>query len=127
MRDLLHTIQRSDIVQRIDTGTQPPVQTEDLVFDQCGQGEIVKQIRKVFPHACIAVFAQTLVVEAVDLGDLARFVVAAQDGDAVGIADFEGDEEGDGFDGKVAAVDVVTYDCVRSQGLLEDIVGWAYP
>jgi len=40
---------------------------------------------------------------------LTGFVVAAQDGDAVWVADFEGDEEGDGFDGEVAAVDVVAW------------------
>jgi len=43
------------------------------------------------------------------LRDLAGFVVAAQDGDAVWVTDFEGDKEGYGFDGKVAAVDIVTW------------------
>ena len=34
-------------------------------------------------------------------------MVAAEDGDALGIPDFESDKEGNGFNGVVAAVDVV--------------------
>ena len=37
-------------------------------------------------------------------------MVAAEDGDALRIADFEGDEEGDGLDGEVASIDVVTFE-----------------
>ena len=37
-------------------------------------------------------------------------MVAAEDGDALGIPDFEGDEEGNGFDGVVAAVDIIAYE-----------------
>lgn len=36
-------------------------------------------------------------------------MVSTEDGDALGIADFEGDEEGDGLDGEVASIDVVTW------------------
>jgi hypothetical protein len=35
-------------------------------------------------------------------------VVAAKDGDAGGIADFEGDEESNSFDRVVTSVDIVT-------------------
>lgn len=41
------------------------------------------------------------------MGDLARLVVTAKDCDAVGVADLESDEKGDGFDGVVATIDVV--------------------
>ena len=70
------------------------METEDLVVDQRRQRQVVEQVGEVFPHVGVAVFAQAFVVEAVDLGDLAGFVVAAEDGDALGVADFEGDEEG---------------------------------
>lgn len=36
-------------------------------------------------------------------------MVAAEDGDALRVADFESDEEGHGFDGEVATVDIVAY------------------
>lgn len=49
----------------------------DLVVDQGGQREVVEQVGEEFPDVGVAVLAQTLVVEAVDLGDLSRLVVPA--------------------------------------------------
>jgi hypothetical protein len=63
------------------------VETEDLVVDKGGEGEVVKKIGEVFPHISIAVFSKALVVESVDLGDLTGFVVSAEDGDALRVAD----------------------------------------
>lgn len=105
--DFLYAVQSADVVEGVDAGGEAAVETEDLVLDQCRQGEVVEEIGEVFPDGGVAVFAQAFVVETVDLGDLTGFVVAAQDGDAVWVADFEGDEESYGFDGEVAAVDVV--------------------
>lgn len=84
------------------------MQAKDLVVNQGGEGEVVEEIGEVFPDVGVAVFAQTLIVEAVNLGDLARFVVAAEDGDAGWVSDFEGDEESNGFNGVIASVDIVT-------------------
>ncbi len=109
MWHLLNPVQTPDIVQRIDTRTQSSVEAKDLVVNQGCERQVVKEIGKVFPHVRVAVFAQALVVEAVDLGDLARFMVAAEDGDAGRVADFKGDEESDCLDRVVAAVDVVTW------------------
>jgi uncharacterized protein involved in propanediol utilization len=58
------------------------MQTEDLVLNQYREGQEIEQIGEELPHVGVAVFAQALVVEAVDLGDLAGLVVAAEDGDA---------------------------------------------
>lgn len=84
------------------------MQTEDLVVDESGQGEVVEQVGEVFPHVCVSVLSETFIVEAVDLGNLTRLVVSAEDGDALRVADLEGDEEGDSLDGEVASVDIVT-------------------
>lgn len=62
------------------------MQAEYLSVNECGEGQIVEQISKVFPHVGIPIFAQTLVVESVDLRDLTGFVVAAQDGDSFSVA-----------------------------------------
>lgn len=93
------------------------METENLVLDERGQGQVVEEIGEVFPHRGVAIFAEAFVVESVHLGDLTRFVVAAQDGDAVWVADFEGDEEGYGFHGEVAAVYVVAWKCVSDKGV----------
>lgn len=50
------------------------------------------------PDVRIPVLAKALVVESVDLSDLAGFVVSSEDGNALRVADFEGNKEGDGFD-----------------------------
>src|SRR5947209_3571539 len=108
MRHLLNPVQTPDVVQRINTRAQSAVQAKDLVVNQGGEGEVVEEIGKVFPHICIAVLAQALVIEAVDLGDLARFMIAAEDRYAGGIADFESNEESDSFNGVVTAIDIIT-------------------
>ena len=119
MRHLLDPVEGADIIQRVDGRGEAAVQAEDLVVDEGRQGQVVEEVGEEFPDVGVAVFAQALVVEAVDLRDLAGFVVAAQDGDAVRVADFERDEQGDGLDGEVAAVYVVAH---------EEVVGvWVWP
>ena len=85
------------------------MQAKDLVLDEGGEGQVVEEIGEVFPDVCVAVFTEAFVIEAVDLGDLAGLVVATEDGYSLGVANFEGDEQGDGLDGEVTTVDVVTY------------------
>lgn len=108
MRNLLDAVKRSDVVQRVDAGGETTVETEDLVVDEGGQREVVEEVGEVLPDVGVAVLSEALVVEAVDLGDLAGLVVATEDGDAGGVSDLEGDEEGDGLDGVIATIDIVT-------------------
>ena len=68
---------------------------------------------------------QALVVEAVDLRDLPRLVVAAQDGHPLAIADFERDEQGDRFDRVVSAVDVAARDRQASSEAREALASMA--
>ena len=76
MRDLLDSVQCPDIVQGVYARREPSMETEDLIIDQGGERQVVEQICEVFPDVGVAVFSETFVVEAVDLSDLARFVVA---------------------------------------------------
>ena len=75
-----------------------------LPLDDGTETQIIEDLRTVAPHVDAPVFAQALVIEAVYLGDLSGFVVSADEGDSVGVADFQGEEEEEGFDGVVAAV-----------------------
>jgi hypothetical protein len=83
------------------------VQTEDLVVDQGCEWEVVEKVRKVLPDVGVAVLPEAFVVEAVDLCDLARFVVSAENGDALWVPDLERDEEGHSLNGEVASIDVI--------------------
>lgn len=85
------------------------MEAEDLAVDQGRKGEVVEQVGEVLPDIGIAVFAQALVVEAVDLCDLTRLVVTTEDRNPLRVPDLVGDEECNGLDGVVAAVDIITY------------------
>ena len=97
-----------DLVYAVDAGTQPAVHAEDLIVDYAGEGEVVEHIGEVVPYCRVAVLARALGVEAIGLGDAAGFVVSADEVHALRVAEFEADEERDGFDAEEAAVDVVT-------------------
>lgn len=71
------------------------------------QTEIIKYVATIPPDVDAPIFALTFVVEAVDLGDLAGFVVAPDEGYAVRVADFEEEEKEEGFDRVEATVDKV--------------------
>jgi hypothetical protein len=84
------------------------VQAEDLVLDEGGEREEIKEVGEVFPNIRITVLAEALVVKAVYLGDLAGLVVATEDGNALGIADLESDKKGNSLDGEVATINIIT-------------------
>ena len=81
-----------------------------LVFNQGSEGEVIKEIREVSPDIGIAVLPQALIVESIHLRDLPRLVVAPEDGNAVAVAQFEGNKKGDSFDGVVPPVDIVAHE-----------------
>lgn len=61
--------------------------------DEGAEREVVEDFAAVAPDICGAVFPQALVVEAVDGGDLAGFVVASDEGDSIRVADFEAEKQ----------------------------------
>ena len=59
---------------------------EDFAVDDGAQHEEVEDLTAGFPDGGIAVFGLAFFVEAVDLGYLTGFVVAADEGHAVGVS-----------------------------------------
>lgn len=80
-----------------------------LLLNERGEREVVKEVRKVFPNVRVAVLAQALVVETVNLRDLPRFVVAARDRYPLAVAHLEREEQRHGLHGVVTAVHVVSH------------------
>jgi len=54
-----------------------------LTIDERRQRQVVKEIGEILPDVGVAVLAQTLVIEAVDLCDLTTLMVTTQDCDPV--------------------------------------------
>lgn len=92
MGHFLDTIEGSNVVESIDAGRQTSVEAEYLVVNQSSERKIVEKISEELPDVGVAVFAQALIVEAVDLCDLARLVVASQDSDALRVSDLKGNK-----------------------------------
>lgn len=83
------------------------METEDLVIDERGKGEVVEKVGEVLPYVGITILSEALIVEAVDLSDLAGFVVTTEDCNSLRVSDLEGNEEGDGFDRVVTSINIV--------------------
>jgi hypothetical protein len=105
----LYAVKGSDVIEGIDTWGETSVEAEDLVVDEGGQGEVIEEVSEVLPYAGVAILAETFIVEAVDLRDLAGFVISTEDRDSLGVSDFEGNEQGDGLNGVVSTIDIVAY------------------
>lgn len=73
------------------------------------KSKVVEDVAAIAPDVGRTVFPQTLVVEAIDGGDLTGLVVAANEGHTVGIANFEAEKEEEGLERVKATVDKVTY------------------
>lgn len=114
VRHLLDTIEGTDVVEGINTRRQPSVQAEDLIIDQGSKREVVEEVCEVLPDIRIAILSQAFVIEAVDLGNLARLVVTSKDCDALGVSDLKRNKKCYCFDGEVATIDVVP--CTTSVG-----------
>lgn len=124
VRDLLLPIDRPYLVQRPDIRRQPAVHAQDLRINDGREGKGIEALRAIPPHSRIAVLAETLVVKPVHLRNLPRFVIAAQQRDVAGILELEAEEEREGFDAVVAAVDkVAEEDVVDVRRAAADLVG----
>jgi hypothetical protein len=84
--------------------------TEHSSIDDSGQRKVIKHFTAVSPNIRAAVFPLTLVVETINLRDLARLVVATNKGYAVWVPDLETEQKEKGFDTIEATVHKVTYD-----------------
>ena len=87
--DFLRASDDADLIQGADFGAEAAVHAEDFAVDDGAQHEEVEDLTAGFPDGGVAVFGLTFFVETVDLGYLTGFVVAADEGYAVGVADVE--------------------------------------
>lgn len=84
--DLLGAGHDADLVDGADLRAQAAVDAQDLAVDNGGQDEKVKDLAARLPDGRVAVLLLALLVEAVDLRDLPRLVVATDENDLLGIS-----------------------------------------
>ena len=122
VRHFLLPVYGPDLIERLNGRREAAVNAEDLAVDDGREREIVEDFRAVAPDGDGAVFAQALVVEAVDLSDLTRLVVAPNQHDAVRVADFEREEQEERLDAVEAAIDEITQkQIVRLRNVAADL------
>lgn len=91
--DLLCAGDDADLIQGPDFRAQSAVDAKDFAVDYGTKGHEIEYLTARFPDGSVAVLLHAFLVEAVDLRDLAGFVVTTDEGDAVGVFGFEAEEE----------------------------------
>ncbi len=114
VRDLLHAGLVHNVVEGVDGGGETTVETENLLLNQGSQRKVVEQIGEVLPHVRIAILSQALIIETIDLGNLAGLVVTTGNGNAFAIADLESKEERNSLHRVVTTINVVTHEQIVS-------------
>ena len=82
--------------------------TEDAAIDDGSECKVVKDFAAPTPDVTAPVLALTLVVKTVYLGDLSRLVVAADEGDSLGIPDLESQQKKKRFNAVKAPINKVS-------------------
>lgn len=97
----------TDLLHRVQIGAETTVHGENLLINDCSDGQAVEAVRKCLPQLNV-VTALALVVEAIDSVDRRTLVVASEDEEVLGVLDLVGEQQADSLEGLLASVDVVT-------------------
>lgn len=88
---------------------------EDLLVDDSGDRKAIEAVGERLPQLDV-VSALTLVVETVDAVDRGAFMVTSQDEEILGVLDLVCEEQADGLEGLLAAINVVAQEEVVGLG-----------
>jgi len=108
------------LFETVEFGRESPVHAEDLLVDQCGDGQVVEQVGEQFPEFDV-VPAFALVLEALDAVDGGALVVAAEGEEVFGLLALVGHHDRDGLQRLLAAVHLVAQEqlvCVWREAAL---------
>lgn len=70
MRNLIFSIDCSDLIDGSQLWAQTSVDTENLIIYYSTKGKIIEDVGAIFPRIGIAVFSDDFIVKSVDLCDL---------------------------------------------------------
>lgn len=116
MRYLLFAVDLSDLVDGLNVWAEAAMHAEDVVIHDSGKSKEVEDLAAVAPDIERAVLAEAFIVKSINLGDLPRLMVAANEDDLIRVADFERQEKEEGFNAVVSTIDKVTQEEVVGLG-----------
>ena len=96
------------LVNGLQVRTQSAMNAEYPTVHDRPQCQVVEHFATPSPNVRTRILPLALVVKAIDLGDLAGFVISADERDAFGVADFESEKEEEGLYRVETSVDKVT-------------------
>lgn len=114
VRNFLIPLDKSNLIQCSNIWGQSPVDTKNRLVNECGDREEVEYPAAVSPRVTVSVLVLALVVEAVNLRDLTRFVISAEECDLVWPLRLENEEASEGLQAVVASVNEVAHENVVS-------------
>ncbi len=85
MRNLLSTSDNANLVDSTDLRAQTTVDTKNLTVDDRSKDKKIENLAAGFPNGSVAILLLTLLVEAIDLGDLAGLVVTSDESNFIGV------------------------------------------
>jgi len=92
------------------------METEDFVFDEGGEGEVVEEVGEEFPDVGGAIFSQTLIIKTINLGDLPAFVVPSKNGNAMWKSNLQRHKKRNCFHGKITSIDIISHEKIVGVG-----------
>ena len=97
----------ADLLHGVQIGAQATVHGEDLLIDDCGDGQAVEAISEGLPKLDV-VPSLAFVVEAIDPVDRGTLVVSTKDEEVLGILDLVGQQQADRLERLLPTVDIVS-------------------
>ena len=84
--NLLSTGDHSDLINRSDFGTQATVHTQDFAINHGSENQEIENLAARLPYRGVSILLLTFFIKAIDLGDLAGFVVTTDESDPIGVS-----------------------------------------
>jgi hypothetical protein len=72
MRYLNLSVNRSDLIDGFNLGTESTMNTEDFTVYDCSDREIVKDFGTIFPRIRIPIFSINFIIKSINSGDLSK-------------------------------------------------------
>lgn len=105
----------ADLLHGVQIRAQTTVHRKDLLVDDSGDRKAIEAVGECLPQLDV-ISALALVVETVDAVDRGAFMVTSEDEEVLGVLDLVGQEQADGLERLLAAVDVVAQEEVVRLG-----------